>query len=180
MNGKPIYVITAFGVGIDTEVHLCRTHEEAEGTAKELLSDWQMTDPEEMCYDCWKGYSPKAQCDIEVEIHEKVVPAEGGGSSIPEEKEGRDFTVEPFSTAIIDCVVNGDLDSDEDGDGDGNGKYNHMMSISSLELQCAGVIKKHLPDGKWRVCMKSLEEFLGNKLSKYSHNGFTFVGMTTK
>lgn len=70
-NGKVIYVITVIGVGINTEVHLKWNEKEAVDFAMNLLEEFDIKEPEEMCYECWKGFSDKAQCDVEIEVHER-------------------------------------------------------------------------------------------------------------
>ena len=70
---QTIYIVTAIGVLIDTEVHPVSTHEKAEHIAEDLKLDFLLTDIEEICEDCWKGYSRTAQCDVEIQIHEEIL-----------------------------------------------------------------------------------------------------------
>ena len=70
---RTLYVITAIGVSNDTEVHFAYSHDEASSVAVELLKEFGIKEFQEMCYDCWKGFSNRCGADVEVEIHEKML-----------------------------------------------------------------------------------------------------------
>jgi len=70
---QTIYIVTAIGVGIDTEVHPVSSYEKAEHIAEDLKLEFRMEEIVEMCKDCWKGYSCHAHCDIEIQIHEEIL-----------------------------------------------------------------------------------------------------------
>lgn len=70
---KTIYIVTAIGVSIDMEVHPVISYEKAKDIAEDLKLEFQIVDIDEMCKDCWKGYSRYAQCDIEIQIHEEIL-----------------------------------------------------------------------------------------------------------
>ena len=63
------YVVTTIGVCMDTGVSVHKTYDEAKEEMMKEIAFHQMTDTEEMCKDCVKGYSPVAQCEVEVQIH---------------------------------------------------------------------------------------------------------------
>ena len=64
-----MYVVTAIGVGIDTNVSLCETHCEAIKRMDRLFEEFDICDRQEMCTDCIKGFSRVAKCDVEVQAH---------------------------------------------------------------------------------------------------------------
>lgn len=69
-----IFVITIIGVGIDTEVHLFNALDEADRAATDFLKEFEIEEPTVMCEGCWKGYSNRAQCDVEIQIHDCLLP----------------------------------------------------------------------------------------------------------
>ena len=64
-----MFAVTAIGVGIDTKVSVWETFELAHKEMHNLIDDFLMRDFEEMCINCIKGFSNKAQCDVEIQIH---------------------------------------------------------------------------------------------------------------
>jgi hypothetical protein len=64
-----MYVVTAIGVGIDTNVSVCETYHEAVKRMDGLFEEFDICDRQEMCTDCVKGFSRTAQCDVEVQAH---------------------------------------------------------------------------------------------------------------
>ena len=64
-----MYVVTAIGVGIDTNVSLCETYCEAIKKMDSLIEEFDICDIQEMCIDCIKGFSRRARCDVEVQAH---------------------------------------------------------------------------------------------------------------
>lgn len=69
-----IFIVTVTGAGIDTDVTAYRSHETALTGMGDKFMEYHVTDSEEMCVDCFKGYSPRAQCDVEFQIHKVVLP----------------------------------------------------------------------------------------------------------
>ena len=65
-----VYAVTAVGVGIDTEVYLKGSEEEAVALAMSLIGEFGIHERETMCRNCWKGFSDTAKCDVEIEVHE--------------------------------------------------------------------------------------------------------------
>lgn len=70
---EELYVVTMIGVGISTYVELFATREGAENGVATLFGAYLVENAEPLCKDTWKGYSAAAQCDIEIQIHEKKV-----------------------------------------------------------------------------------------------------------
>lgn len=64
-----IYTVTAFGIGVPTETRSFFTKGEAYSWIQKYRKMYKLEDVEVMCSDCWKGYSPTSQCDIEIEVH---------------------------------------------------------------------------------------------------------------
>lgn len=70
---KEVYVVTAIGVGIDTNVIVCETLDNAKCVVEELKTEYGMNDIETVCFGCIKGYGEKVYCDVEIEIHNKTI-----------------------------------------------------------------------------------------------------------
>lgn len=66
---QTIFIVTATGVYINTEVHPVTSYEKAKDIAEDLKLKFLVKDIGERCKDCWRGYSRYAQCDIEIQIH---------------------------------------------------------------------------------------------------------------
>jgi hypothetical protein len=64
-----MYVVTAIGVGIDTNVSVWDSHNSALEHMDNLLKQYDICDKQEMCTDCVKGFSKTAQCDVEIQSH---------------------------------------------------------------------------------------------------------------
>lgn len=64
-----MYVVTAIGVGIDTNVSVWDTHNRAVKYIDTLLKEYDICDSQEMCTDCVKGFSKTAHCDVEIQAH---------------------------------------------------------------------------------------------------------------
>lgn len=62
-----MYVVTAVGVGIDTNVSVWDTHDSAVKHMETLIKEYDICDSQEMCTDCVKGFSKTAQCDVEIQ-----------------------------------------------------------------------------------------------------------------
>jgi hypothetical protein len=62
-----MYIVTAIGVGIDTNVSAWDTHDSALEHMDNLLKQYDICDKQEMCTDCVKGFSKTAQCDVEIQ-----------------------------------------------------------------------------------------------------------------
>ena len=73
MNNQQLFAVTLIGVGVDTEVYLYKTNEDARKKMVYLINEWLLDDFEEMYRRCIRGFSSKAQCNIEIEIHEVTV-----------------------------------------------------------------------------------------------------------
>lgn len=69
---KDIYVVTAIGVGIDTNVIVCETLDIANCVVEELKDEYGLKDIESICIGCIKGYGERVHCDVEIEIHIKT------------------------------------------------------------------------------------------------------------
>lgn len=63
-----IFIVTATGSQIDTEAHICLSHDEAVALQSEILDDFGVTERVELCADCLGGEG--RVCKVEVEIHE--------------------------------------------------------------------------------------------------------------
>ena len=70
-----IYVVTASGCAFSTEVRIAYDEDEANEVARELFSEMNMdgSETEEVGHGVWKGYSTSANCEVEIEIHEKDI-----------------------------------------------------------------------------------------------------------
>lgn len=62
-----MYVVTAIGVGIDTNVSVWDTHDNAVKHMDTLLKEYDIVDKQDMCTDCVKGFSKTAHCDVEIQ-----------------------------------------------------------------------------------------------------------------
>lgn len=62
-----MYVVTAIGVGIDTNVSVWDTHDGAINHIDTLIKEYDICDKQEMCVDCIKGFSKTAHCDVEIQ-----------------------------------------------------------------------------------------------------------------
>lgn len=62
-----MYVVTAIGVGIDTNVSVWDTHDGAVNHMNTLIKEYDICDKQEMCKDCIKGFSKTAHCDVEIQ-----------------------------------------------------------------------------------------------------------------
>ena len=72
MKSEMVFVVTAVGVLIDTQTRVAKTMDKAKKIASELFKEYGMdvTEAQEMTSRCWKGFSQKCACDVEIEIHE--------------------------------------------------------------------------------------------------------------
>lgn len=70
---KTIYIVTAIGVSIDTEVYSVTSYEKARDIVEDLKLKFLVENIDETCKDRWKGYSRYAQCNIEIQIHEEIL-----------------------------------------------------------------------------------------------------------
>lgn len=70
---KEVYVVTAIGVGIVTNVIVCETLDIANCVVEELKNEYGLNDIETICIGCIKGYGERVHCDVEIEIHSKAI-----------------------------------------------------------------------------------------------------------
>lgn len=72
---QTIYVVTASGCAFSTEVRIAYDEDEANGVARELFSELKMdgSETEETGRGQWKGFSASANCEVEIEIHEREI-----------------------------------------------------------------------------------------------------------
>lgn len=72
---QTIYVVTASGCTFSTEVRIAYDEDEANEVAGELLAELKMEGPEteETGRGQWKGFSASANCEVEIEIHEREI-----------------------------------------------------------------------------------------------------------
>ena len=66
---RTVFVTTIVGVGIDTVVSVHSTHAEAQMAIDKLIDEYEVEDMGEICTDVVKGYSVRAQCDVEMQVH---------------------------------------------------------------------------------------------------------------
>lgn len=66
---QTIFIVSATGVLIGTEVYPVTSREKAEHIVEDLKLKFRLEDVHELCKDCWKGYSRYAECDTEIRIH---------------------------------------------------------------------------------------------------------------
>ena len=105
-----MYVVTAIGVGIDTNVSVWDTHDNAVKYMDTLLKEYDIVDKQDMCTDCVKGFSKTAQCDVEIQA--QYVKYNIGESCIKKaeqilvdngiEEDEADIVLEAIGFAIID------------------------------------------------------------------------------
>ena len=88
---KEVYVVTAIGVGIDTNVIVCETLDIANSVVEELKTDYGMNDIETVCFGCIKGYGERVHCDVEIESHSKAIRTKPDTGNILQRIENGDF-----------------------------------------------------------------------------------------
>ena len=69
-----ICIVTAIGVGTNTTAMAFRKMDDAISYAMGLEGEYDMMYVENVGKNCRKGFSNRAQCDIEIEIHETELP----------------------------------------------------------------------------------------------------------
>lgn len=75
MIDETIYIVTATGVCIDTEVKPFRNPQKAAKYVNDLKTSYGISEVMEMCTNCWKGYGSNVACDVEIQIHTEILRA---------------------------------------------------------------------------------------------------------
>lgn len=88
---KEVYVVTAIGVCIDTNVIVCETLDNAKCIVEELKTEYGMKDIETVCIGCIKGYGVQVHCDVEIEIHNKDIRTIADTDNILQKIDNGDF-----------------------------------------------------------------------------------------
>lgn len=66
-----IFAVSVIGMCFDTAITLHNTYDKAVGKVDELKREYGITDVEEMCRDCWKGYTANGS-EVEIQIHRNL------------------------------------------------------------------------------------------------------------
>lgn len=69
-----LFIVTAIGVGTSTTAMAFKKIDDAISYAMGLEGEYDMMYVENVAKNCRKGFSNRAQCDIEIEIHETELP----------------------------------------------------------------------------------------------------------